>query len=84
VLQTYLGTENYMPPEIYMGMAYQGRPADIFTAAIILFCMVAEHPPFTFARPDDTYYKCISGNRSDLYWKLVSKGREDNFFSNDF
>jgi len=48
--------------------------------------MVAEHPPFTYARPNDTYYKCISSNRSDLYWRLVSKGHEDdeNFFSPDF
>jgi len=38
--------------------------------------MVAEHPPFTYARPDDSYYKCITSNRSDLYWKLVSKGRD--------
>jgi len=83
-LSTYLGTENYMPPEIYMGQQYCGRSADIFSAAIILFTMVAEHPPFTYARPDDPYYKCITSNRCDLYWKLVSKGRPPNFFSEDF
>lgn len=85
-LTTYLGTENYMAPEVYLDQVsgYQPRPADIFGVAIILFTMVAEHPPFTYARPTDTYYKCISGNRSDLFWRLVSKGRKPDFYSDDF
>jgi len=84
MLHTYVGTENYMPPEIFMEQAYSGRAADIFTAGIILFIMVAQHPPFTFARPNDAYFKCISSNRQDLFWKLVGKGHPDGFFSDDF
>ena len=73
-----------MAPEIFLRQPYQPRPVDIFDLAIILFTMVAQHPPFTYPRPDDTYYKCIASNRSDLYWRLVSKGRAPGFFSNEF
>lgn len=70
-LETYLGTQNYMAPEIHLGQAYMGRSVDLFAAAIILFIMVAGHPPFTFATNEDPYYKCIASNRADWYWKLV-------------
>lgn len=85
-LNTKLGTLNYMAPEIHLKMPYQGASVDIFAAAIILFIMVAQHPPFTTAQPQDPFYKCIAANRSDVFWKIHSKnkpGKED-FFSKDF
>lgn len=48
-LSTNLGTSNYMAPEIHLGQEYDGKSIDIFASAIILFIMVAEHPPFTAA-----------------------------------
>ena len=83
-LSTYVGTENYMPPEVYLEQPYYPRAVDVFTAGIILFTMVAGHPPFNFARSNDVYYKCIASNRSDLFWKLVSKGLPPGFYSDDF
>lgn len=49
LLDTNLGTFNYMAPEILLGQEYEGRSIDIFAAAVILFIMVSEHPPFTAA-----------------------------------
>ena len=49
LLHTKLGTLNYMAPEIHMKKPYDGKKVDLFAAAIILFIMVAQHPPFTTA-----------------------------------
>ena len=45
-LKTYLGTTNYMAPEIHAGEPYQGRSIDIFSSAVILFIMLTQHQPF--------------------------------------
>ena len=75
-----------MAPEIHLKMPYQGDKVDIFAAAIILFIMVAQHPPFTTAQPQDPFYKCMAANRSDVFWKIHSKNKPggDKFFSNEF
>lgn len=52
-LYTKLGTMSYMAPEIHMKQPYQGSSVDLFAAAIILFIMVAQHPPFSAAQPKD-------------------------------
>jgi serine/threonine protein kinase len=58
---------------------------DIFAAAIILFIMVSEHPPFTAARPDDPYYKCIAAERADVFWRTHLKDKPSpNFYSDEF
>lgn len=75
-----------MAPEIHLSMPYQGRSVDIFAAAIILFIMVAQHPPFTTAQPKDPFYKCLAANRGDVFWKIHSKNKpgQQDFFSNEF
>ena len=55
-LWTHKGTENYMAPEIHEGKGYRGREVDLFSAAIILFIMVTQHPPFTYAKLDDPFF----------------------------
>lgn len=67
-LTTHKGTENYMAPEIHEERPYRGREVDLFAAATILFIMVTQHPPFTYAKPDDPFYSLICKNRSDLFW----------------
>jgi len=42
-LETYLGTMNYMAPEIHLKLPYDGRQVDIFAAGVILFMMVSAH-----------------------------------------
>lgn len=85
-LNTKLGTLNYMAPEIHLGAPYQGKQVDIFAAAIILFIMVARHPPFTEAKVTDPFYKCIAGNRADIFWRTHSKNKPggENYFSQEF
>ena len=41
-----------MSPEIYLGLPYSGEAIDIFAAGVILFVMVAAHPPFKKATSD--------------------------------
>lgn len=85
-LYTGLGTPNYMAPEIHLKQPYEARPVDLFAAAVILFIMVAQHPPFTTAETKDHYYKLIAQNRADWFWKLVCNGKDqgEEFFSPEF
>ena len=57
--KTTLGTELYMAPEIHLGQEYNPQQVDLFASAVILFIMVAGHPPFSAASPKDSYYKAL-------------------------
>lgn len=85
-LETKLGTLNYMAPEIHLKQPYEGKSVDIFAAGIILFIMVAQHPPFTTATPQDPFYRCLAANRADIFWRTHCKNKEqgDEFFSQEF
>lgn len=63
-----------------------GQSVDLFAAAIILFIMVAQHPPFTTAVYQDPFYRCLASNRADIFWKTHSKNKpgKDSFFSEEF
>jgi serine/threonine protein kinase len=82
-LTTKLGTMNYMAPEIHLNQPYQGSQIDVFASAIILFIMVAQHPPFTAAQPSDPFYRCLAGKRGDIFWRTHCKNKEggDAYFS---
>ena len=84
-LKSNVGTTNYMAPEIHKSEAYQGKSVDFFAAAIILFILTCEHPPFNSAEPQDAFYKLISSNRADLFWNIHLHKRKDglNFLSKD-
>lgn len=58
----------------------------MFAAAIILFIMVAQHPPFGKAVANDAHYKLIVANRLDLFWKFHSRSKPNglDFFSPEF
>ena len=49
------GTDGYMAPEIYKGETYSGQSVDLFATGIILFIMVAQHPPFASASSKDPH-----------------------------
>ena len=86
VNETRRGTESYMAPEINLGKPYHGPVVDLFAAGIILFIMIAQHPPFAKAIPTDPHYKLVCANRLDLFWKFHSRSKEggDSFFSEEF
>jgi len=50
-LKSVLGTFGYMAPEIFAKIPYNGAQVDLFSAAVILFIMLAGHPPFNKADP---------------------------------
>jgi serine/threonine protein kinase len=74
-LTTKLGTLNYMAPEIHLKQPYQGRSVDLFAASIILFILVASHPPFTTAEPKDPFYRCLAASRADIFWRTHCKSK---------
>ncbi|CAI2362329.1 unnamed protein product [Moneuplotes crassus] len=80
------GTLNYMAPEIKMQETYSPYPADIFSLGILLFTMVAKHPPFSMPDTQDKYYKVLVSNRSDLFWKYHTKRKPSglDYFSESF
>lgn len=84
--ETKRGTDGYMAPEIYKGVEYSGQCVDLFATGIILFIMVAQHPPFNAASSKDPHYKLLSTNRHDVFWKIHTKRKPGgvDFFSEDF
>lgn len=84
--ETKRGTDGYMAPEIYKGITYSGQSVDLFATAIILFIMVAQHPPFGSASSKDPHYKLLSTNKVDTFWKVHCKCKPGGikFFSESF
>ena len=59
-----------MAPEIHLGKSYEGASVDLFAAAIILFVIIAQRPPFECADPTkDPLYRTIAAGRHELFWK---------------
>ena len=85
-LKTYVGTLDYMAPEIHLGMPYDGKKDDVFSAGIILFMMLTARPPFRCAKKDDAYYKLIIGKRPDLFWQAQAQAddNEEDIYSDEF
>lgn len=86
LLETKLGTSGYMAPELNEGKKYDGEKVDIFAASIVLFILVAEHPPFKVAKlSKDIYYKTLV-NDPPKFWKvhLRNKPKGMDFFSEEF
>ena len=44
--QTIIGTEDYSAPEVILGKQYDGMKADMWSAGVLLFTMVAGYCPF--------------------------------------
>lgn len=84
--ETKRGTDGYMAPEIYKGVEYSGQCVDLFATGIILFIMVAQHPPFNAASSKDPHYKLLSTNRHDVFWKVHTKRKPGgvDYFSQEF
>lgn len=86
LLKTIIDTAHYMAPEMHLKVPYSGKKCDLFAAGILLFTMVAAHPPFATAQLEDPFYKCFYNGKEDLFWKThcSTKLGCDSFFSADF
>ena len=66
------GTFGYMSPQVIANQMYDWMEADLFSAAVLLFIMVTQHPPFLRAEPTDKYYKKIWNGNWESFWDLHS------------
>ena len=82
VMRTYLGTPQYMAPEIHEDRPYDGKSVDIFALGVIIFIMMGQNPPFMAANPaTDRYYRLLCSNKNEMFWRLHTKAtqRPDGF-----
>jgi len=82
------GTTNYRAPEVKDGTCSQMSAADIFSAGIILFTMIARQFPFTEKEdPTNTDINCYTTfvHNNKLFWsgKMKQKGGK-HAFTQDF
>jgi serine/threonine protein kinase len=55
-----------MAPEILFGKPYMPTSCDLFASAVILFILLAGHPPFAQANhKKDTWYNLIAQEKYD-------------------
>lgn len=79
------GTERYMSPELYSNKPYSPILADLFALGVILFMMVACHPPFTVAsEATSEHYKFLKEHRENDYWTEINKLHSVPWCSTDF
>lgn len=78
MLATQLGTASYMAPEIHLGKKYEGSKVDVFAAAIILFVILTQRPPFACASPQDPHYRLIAAGRAELFWTAHAEAENGN------
>lgn len=76
------GTEGFMAPELYEVEEFDGRLADLFAAAVVLFKMFFGFVPFYSTNINRAYDKrapMIMNGRWDDFWASVSNhdGRTD-------
>ena len=75
------GTQTYMAPEIRKGDEYDTRKADIWSFGVVLFIMVAGHPPFMRADSSDPYFSFLLKGKVSEFWTMQEGFHSsENFF----
>ena len=72
------GSQGYMAPEVVKG-EYKADKIDIFSSAVVLFCMLTGHPPFSKASKHDKFYALLLSKDKTLYWEKVTKNKYLNY-----
>lgn len=70
IWHTRKGTFGYMAPEVLANEEYKGQEEDLFSAAVILFILLTQHPPFIRAEPGDRYYKKVCKGQWEQFWEI--------------
>ncbi len=84
-MHTYKGTKGYMAPEIFANSpSYSGEKVDIFATGVLLFIMVARHPPFSAAIPSQVHFYKLFCHNNPAFWKAVEANKPPGTFSPEF
>ena len=67
-INDYFGTRNYIAPQKFINVFYNGDKADIFSLGVILFSLVTHLFPFQQARNNDPNYRHIINGDLGQYW----------------
>lgn len=82
-LHSMKGTLGYMAPELNAGQVYSGEKVDLFAVGVLLFTMLAQHPPFRKAVITDPFYKLFC-QQNDLFWVKMGTNKPSGVFSAEF
>ena len=72
-LREFIGTTNYVPPEILRRIPYDGKKSDIFSLGVILFALLFSKFGFQIAIPTNDLYKLIVKKKYGKYWEKLEK-----------
>mgnify|MGYP001298598964 CR=1 FL=1 len=61
-LNTVVGSDPYLAPEILVASQYMAKPVDIWSIAIIYYCMIMKSFPWRAPRMEDVSFKLFSWN----------------------
>lgn len=67
-LYTQCGTRSYMSPEVLSCQPYEGAPADVWSAGVVLFIMLAGFPPFQIATSQDWWFRACASKQYQAFW----------------
>lgn len=67
-LYTQCGTRSYMSPEVLSCLPYEGEPADVWSAGVVLFIMLAGFPPFQIATRQDWWFRACAACQYEAFW----------------
>lgn len=62
-----------MAPEIKNGEIYNGNLVDIFSAGVVIFCLVTGIFPFKEASTSCSYFSLLAAKKYYDYWKVINK-----------
>ncbi len=69
-LKDLCGTQNYIAPEMLAKSLYNGAAIDVFSCGVVLFILMAGHPPFYAANPyKDPFYCMIANQHYIAFWE---------------
>ena len=69
--KTFVGTIDYMSPEIHLKLPHEPGKADVFAVGVILFNMITGQAPFQKATREDKNYPTLIEDTT-AFWKQVS------------
>jgi serine/threonine protein kinase len=64
----YVGSEPFLPPEVFVDEEYDGRAVDVWSAAITWYGLQFRAIPFDKANKDDHFYKEYLAARRQRNW----------------